>query len=335
LFLAGCGGSSVPAAPIALGVPPGYRATHVWRGDLSGQSVQDVVVASEGPPATFQGFHSRDIRVLVWDPLAQGWSVAFDAQKVFPLDVAGDPGASNDGPGSVAAPPPKTPLLDPRADVTLGPVRIVTLLRGTRQQLAFSASMNYGGSGVPGVLAVVDFAGGIADVDYTWSGEGLRSWSVAKRVLSARAEYWTPADAHCCPITTYTFTVARKNGYFAETSDSRSWLGVEVKETKPSEWPTSPLRVTQVVAKSPAAGHLRVGDVLLGVANAPPKPKAFHGMPQIKTVFDELILMHPGQTAKLIVERDGARVVVPVTLGSQKDAFGEFLPVNDYTAAAL
>jgi hypothetical protein len=336
--LAGCGGghaASVPSAPVGLGVPYGYRAIHVWHADLSAPSVQDVVVASEGPPVTSQGFHSRDIRVLVWDPLAHQWTVAFDAQKTFARDGFGDPGASNGGPGYISAPPSKTPLLDPKADVTLGSVRFVQLLQGKRQQLAFSASMSYGGSGVPGVLAVVDFAGGIADVVYTWSGEGLRSWSVANRVLSARAEYWTPADAHCCPITTYTFTIAQRKGYLTETSDSRSWLGVEVKETKPNEWPTSPLQVTQVVDKSPAAGHLRVGDVLLGVANAPKKPKAFHGMPQIETVFDELILMHPGQTAKLLVERDGARVVVPVTLGSQKDAFGIYLPANDYTAAAL
>lgn len=334
--LAGCGGGNraVPAAPIGLGVPYGYRTTHVWRGDLSGQSVQDVVVASEGPPATFQGFHSRDIRVLVWDPLAHQWTVAFDAQKTFSLP-GGDPGSSNTGPGFVPRPPPTTPLLDPKADVTLGAVRLVQLLPGARHQLAFSASMNYGGSGVPGVLAVISFEGGIADVVYTWNGEGLRSWNVANRVLGARAEYWTPADAHCCALTTYAFTIAQRNGYLRETSDTRSWLGVEVEETKPNDWPVTPLKVTQIADKSPAAGHIRVGDVILDVVNAPKPPKAFAGSAQVKSIFDKVILIPPGGTAKLLVERGGARVVVPVTLGSQKDAFGQFLPENDYKAAAL
>lgn len=329
--LAGCGGgshASVPPAPVGLGVPYGYRTTHVWRGNLSGQPVQDVIVASEGPPVTFQGFHSRDIRVLVWDPLAHQWSVAFDAQKVL-AQPGGDPGSSNTGPGWVPSPPPTTPLLDPKADVYLGPVRLVQLLPGTTQQLAFSAAMNYGGSGVPGVLAVVSFAGGVANVVYTWNGEGLQSWSVANRVLSARAEYWTPADAHCCALTTYAFTIARTRGYLAETSDTRSWLGVTVKETKPNEWPTSPLQVTELSDKSPASGRLRVGDVLLGVLNAPKPPKAFTGSAQVKSVFDKIILLHPGDTAKLLVERDGSKITVPVRLGSQKDAFGVYLPDNN------
>lgn len=315
----------MPAAPVGLGVPYGYRATHVWRGPLTGQSVQDVVVASEGPPVTFQGLHSRDIRVLAWDPLAHQWTVAFDAQKVF-VQPAGDPGSSNTGPGFGQTPPPTAPMLDPKADVTLGPVRFVQLLPGRAEQLAFSASMNYGGSGVPGVLAVVSFPGGITDVVYTWNGEGLQSWNVADHALAARAEYWTPADAHCCPLTTYTFTIAKRNGFLEETSDSRSWLGVNVKETRPNDWPVTPLRVTSLADKSPASGRLHVGDVLLDVLNAPKK---------VRSIFDKIVELHPGETAKLLVERGGAKITVSVKLGSQKDAFGQYLEQGDYTAAAL
>lgn len=332
--LAGCGGSSIPRTPIGLGVPYGYRTTHVWRANLTGQSVPDVVVASEGPPVTFQGFHSRDIRVLAWDPLARQWTVAFDAQKTFAPPPGGDPGSSNTGPGFVPR-PTTTPLLDPKADVTLGAVRFVQLLPGPSQQLAFYASMNYGGSGVPGVLAVVDFAGGVANIVYSWNGEGLQRWNVENRVLSAQAEYWTPADAHCCPLTSYRFTIAKRKGYLEETNDTRSWLGVNVKVTKPDDWPTSPLRVTEIAERSPAAGRLRVGDVLLDVLGAPKPPKAFAGSPQVKSIFDKLILLRPGETAKLLVERDGKQIIVPVRLGSQKDAFGQFLDEKDYTAAAL
>lgn len=176
----------MPSAPIGLGVPYGYRTTHVWSGDLSGQKVQDVVVASAGPPVTAFGFHSADIRVLLWDPLAHEWSVAFDAQKVYPQLAFEDPGTSNDSPGLGYEGPSTAPILDPKADVGLGNVRLVHLLSGRRDQLAFDASMNYGGSGVPDVLAVVDFKGGLANLAYAWTGEGLMGWSVHNGVLRAR-----------------------------------------------------------------------------------------------------------------------------------------------------
>lgn len=324
----------MPAAPVGLGVPYGYRATHVWHGDLSGQKVQDVVVASEGPPVTSQGFHSRDLRVLVWDPLAHRWTAAFDAQKVQENSV-GDPGSSNASPGLPGFSAPATaPLLDPKADVTLGPVRLVRLVPGKREQLAFSASMNYGGSGVPGDLAVVDFAGGIANVIYAWTGEGLRSWSVAHRVLSARAEYWTPTDAHCCPITSYRFTVERqKDGYVGETSDGRAWIGVVVHQIDEASGLTGDLRVTELADDSPAAGRLHVGDVLVNVLDAPKPPKGFPA--STYSIFDKVALLHPGDVARLLVERSGMQIVVPVKLGSMRQSFGTFLPKTDYTYAAL
>lgn len=337
LILAGCGGghASVPSAPIGLGVPYGYRTTQVWRGDLSGQSVQDVVVASEGPPVTSQGFHSRDLRVLVWDPLAHRWTVSFDAQKAFPANDVGDPGGSNSSPGLPGFGAPATaPLLDPKADVTFGSVRLVQLVPGKREQLAFSASMSYGGSGVPGDLAVVDFAGGIANVMYTWTGEGLRSWSVANHVLSARAEYWTPTDAHCCPITSYRFTVGRqKDGYVGETSDNRAWIGVVVRQVDRTAGLLGNLRVTGLADNSPAAGRLHVGDVLVNVLDAPKRPKGFPASDY--SIFDKVILLHPGDVARLVVERDSRRIVVPVKLGSMHASFGTFLPKTDYTYAAL
>jgi hypothetical protein len=314
-------------------VPYGYRTTQVWHADLSGQSLLDVVVASVGPPVTFQGFHSRDIRVLVWDPLAHQWSVAFDAQKVFPHDDFGDPGSSNSSPGLAYEGPSTTPLLDPKADVTLGNVRFVHFLSGSRDQLAFDASNDYGGSGVPGNLAVVDFKGGIANLVYAWSGEELLGWSVRNRVLHARAEYWTPTDAHCCAIAQYRFAVAEAKYGAEETSDSRPWLGAIVHQLNDADGLMGHLRVTGFTDKAPAAGRLRSGDVILGIANAPRPPKGFPAA--TFSIFDKLILMHPGDVARLLIERQGTRMTVPVTLGSMRESFGTFLPKTDYTYAAF
>lgn len=323
----------MPSAPIGLGVPYGYRTTHVWSGDLSGQKVQDVVVASAGPPVTAFGFHSADIRVLLWDPLAHEWSVAFDAQKVYPQLAFEDPGTSNDSPGLGYEGPSTAPILDPKADIGLGNVRLVHLLSGRRDQLAFDASMNYGGSGVPDVLAVVDFKGGLANLAYAWTGEGLMGWSVHNGVLRARAEYWTPTDAHCCPTGRYRFSVANGKYGVGETSDSRPWLGAIVHALNQAEGLAGALRVTGFTDKAPAAGHLRVGDVIVNVLGAP-KPPENSGV-QTESIFDKLILMRPGEAARLVVERGGRRIVVPVKLGSMRDSFGTELPKTDYTYGAL
>lgn len=330
--LAGCGASGIPSAPIALGVPYGYRTTHVWRADLSGQKAQDVIVASEGPPVTFQRFHSMDLRVLSWDPLAHQWSVAFDAQEVIAQTGVEDPGNSNDSPGLGYEGPSTTPLLDPKADVALGRVRFVHFLPGSRLQLAFAASMNYGGSGVPGVLAIVDFKGGLANVVYDWNGEGLLGWNVANLALHAHAMYWTPTDAHCCAVGRYTWAEA-EGGYGAEeTSDSRPWLGAIVQEVGKNAL-MGTLRVTGLADKAPAAGRLHVGDLILDVLNAPKRPKGFQAV--TFSIFDKVILLHPGDTVRLRIERDGRFIVVPVKLGSMRDSFGTFLPKTNYTYAAL
>lgn len=326
--------SKAPPAPLALGLPAGYRAKQVLHANLSGGPVPDVVVTSVGPPVTGLDFHSADLRVLEWDPLVHRWAVAFDAQKVVPPPVSSNPGNSNTGPGyypSSSGGPPTTPLLDPKANVTLGPVRFGQLLPGKRRQLVFSASANYGGSGVPAVLAVVDFKDGIANVKYTWSGEGLWNWHLSDGVLHARASYWTPADPHCCAIRTYDFAVKAKQGYLTEIQDQRPWLGITVRELSGAD--KTRLEVLSLADKAPAKGHLEVGDVLVKVLNAPAHRKDIGAL--ASPIFDELSLFDAGQTAKLLVRRHGGDVVVSVPLGSLKDSYGEPLPRNDLAVQAL
>jgi hypothetical protein len=344
---AGCGGarsttvtepagSAVPAAPLALGLPADYRARQVVHANLSGGPVPDVVVTSVGPPVTQLGFHSADLRVLEWDPLVHRWDIAFDAQEVEPQPTLGNPADSNSGPGyypDSSGDGQTTPLLDPKADVTLGPVRTGRLLPGKREQLVFSASESYGGSGVPGVLAVVDFKGGLANLVYTWSGEGLRHWQIAKDVLHAQAAYWTPADPHCCAIRNYDFAAEAEQGYLTEVADQRPWLGITVRQLGGLGDGDARLEVRSIDDNAPAKGHLRVGDVLEKVLDPPAHRKDIGSL--ASPIFDELALFDAGQTAKLLVRRAGSDVVVAVPLGSLKDSYGEPLPSNDYAVQAL
>ncbi len=99
------------------------------------------------------------------------------------------------------------PILD-NADTTIGPVRFAPILRTTRQELVFLATFVEGASGYAGTLVVVDFKGGVANVLYTWYGEGGLTWSVDGSRINGQANYWAPGDAHSCPIRTYRFTLA-------------------------------------------------------------------------------------------------------------------------------
>jgi hypothetical protein len=345
LLAAGCGGTRVvtvtvtttvkpvvPPAPIALGVPAGYRAQHVWRARLSGGPIPEAIVTSIGPPATSYNFsfHSADLRILAWDPLARRWSVAFDAQKVaVPDDYKWDPGRSNADPGTlgrVSSDTARGPLLDRNAQVDIGPVRFGRLLPGRRSQLVFQARNFYGGSGIPMVLAAIDLQDGVANLVYTWSGEGLDEWHILRSKLEVRAAYWTPTNAHCCPLRDYRFTVAERDGSLGETFDDRPWLGIGVREL--ADWPQ--LRVTGFDDNSPARTKLLPDDVILGVRHVP-KRRAGLSM----SVFDQLSTLRAGDVAQLDVERGGARIVVSVRLGSMRNAVPSLLPATDLKDSAL
>jgi len=190
----------------------------------------------------------------------------------------------------------------------------------------FSASFVAGGSGFAGRLVVVDFKGGVADVLYSWYGEGGLTWSMRGNRIVGRANYWAPGDAHCCPIRTYRFAVGYTDGGVSEIADQRPWLGVIVREPGPYGDPTAPLKVIQLANRSAATGALRVGDVIADVLNAP------H---QTRGIFDKLSLLNAGDTARLLINRGGRRVTVTVRLSSLMRALGQFIPEKDYAIEAL
>jgi hypothetical protein len=345
--LAGCGGATthpkaarsavVPAPPYGKAMPANYRALHVWRAQLTGSAVPDAIVTSVGPLTGPEGFHSEDLQVLSWDPIAERWDIDFDAQRVASNTFYVSTETSNTGPGLLTATSrtDATPLLDPDAQVTIGPVRFEHLLPGSGEQLVFSEVSNYGGSGVPGELVVVDFHGGLANVIYEWSGDGGVKYRVVDNQIVAHAEYWTSSDPHCCPTRTYRFVVGRTSGrYLSELSDQRPWLGVYAKAVDSGD-ARSPVRVVGVVPGSPAAALLHAGDVLLAVRNAPRLQNA-SGNLLGPALYDQIAALDAGRTVELVVSRNGVRLQLSIKLGSlDGGSVGNAVPPHSFTVTTL
>jgi hypothetical protein len=326
--------SEVRPPNIAKVLPPNYRVRKVWRASLTGQDVPETIVSSVGPPHGELQFHAATLQVLSWDDIAKRWIVIFDGQKVIAPDSFGSPMTSNSGPGNsfASTPDERKPILDPEADVVVDQVRFPSLLPDKRKQLVFSATINYGGSGVPSTLVVVDFPEAQARIAYAWSGEHL-DWTMAGNQIAAKSSYWTRADAHCCPSRSYTFVVGNQNGSVTVLRDQRPYLGVLVRETGGGTAFTTPLEVVEVDANSPAASVLRVGDVLVDVENAPSRAESDPGASA--SIYNKVSAFDAGQVASLIVTRDEVQIRLRVRLGSLLDASGVFIPADDYTIGAL
>jgi hypothetical protein len=319
--------SRIPPPPLARVVPSRYRTVRIWRANLTDGVIPDLVITSAGQPKGKYGYHPADLQVLSWDRLARRWTVIFDAARAKAPTAHGYTLSSNTGPSLRTLPPiANGPILD-NADTTIGPVSFTPILRTSRKQLVFSATFVAGGSGYAGTLVVVDFKGGIARVLYSWYGEGGLTWSVDGGRIDARANYWAPGDAHCCPIRTYRFRLAYTDGWVTEVSDQRPWLGVIVREPGKSGDTSGPLQVIELADASLAAHVLRVGDVILDVLNVHRKG--------ISSVFDKLSLLNAGGSAHLLIERAGTKLSVNVTLGSLLKALGQFVPEKDYSVEAL
>ena len=302
----------------------------------------EALISSVGPLTGPLGLHPADLQVLSWDGIAGRWTVLFDAEKVVNSAFLSDIQTSNGSPQPLSAPDgvdTTTPLLDPKADVTLGDVRFAHLLPGRGEQLVFTEFANYGGSGLPGKLVIVDFRGGVANLAYVWSGDGGVSHFRIEgdRIVATAAEFWTSSDPHCCAARSYQFTVGRtgKSDYLTELSDQRPWLGVYLQPLNANTPQTSPVRVLGVVPDSPAASVLRQGDILLALKNA---PKIHNSANDVlgPIIYDQIVTLNAGQTAELLVRRDGREMTVRVKLGSLRDASAmDASPPNNITVSTL
>jgi hypothetical protein len=340
LLLPGCGGGSeaestaaVPPPPIAKLLPPDYRLLETLKANLTGGPVPETIVTSVGPPTGELGFRPADVQVLSWDGSAKSWTVIFDAQKVRAPETYGNPRTSNGGPGRLAGiGEDPTPVLDPEAHVGLELVDFARFLKGERDQLVLSALFNYGGSGQPQTLTVVDFEDAKARIVYAWRGEHLDARLEENRIV-AISSYWTRTDSHCCPLRDYTFVVGPSGDSVTVLEDQRPYVGVLVRELG-KYLGDGPLEVLAVTKGSPAAGKLRVGDVLLDVENAPPERRSLGQ--ESEPLHSKIAAFDAGQTARLVISRDGGqKMTVLVKLGSLKDAQTLSIPEDEDRVEAL
>ncbi|MGD0272424.1 MAG: PDZ domain-containing protein [Gaiellaceae bacterium] len=351
--LAGCGGSSskaktsstssslpssVPKPGLARIVPANYVVKKVWYANLTGQTVPDAVVSSKGPAVGELGLHPAELQVVSWDPIAKRWNAIFDAQKNKVLQQQYGTIVSNE---YVTSPPDMTPtaepVLDPTAEGDVNQVAFVRFGGEKTPDLVFTTTQNYGGSGVPGNLAVVGFKRSEANVLYLWYGDGGAGFRVAgsglNQTLDASAQFWTAVDAHCCPIRAYSFVIG-SGGEQGITSirDDRPWLGLFVKAEREMD-STSPVRVVGVVPGTPAASVFQEGDVITALVGA--KVSEDQGLLG-PALLDQIALLKAGVTASFKVDRGGQTLTLTAKLGSYIDSSAQSAsPPNDLSVYAI
>jgi hypothetical protein len=355
ISMAGCGGgsnetkgttsttstsipSSVPKPNLARIVPTNYVVQKIRYAKLTGQATPDAVVVSKGPAVGEFGFHPVELQVVSWDRLAKRWNVIYDAQKDKELQQQFGTIASNE---YITSPPDSpaadTPILDRTADGDINQIAFVRFGKEKSTDLVFTTTQSYGGSGVPGDLVVIGFQGSEANVRYLWFGDGGARFRVVgsgpNQTLAASAQFWTPVDAHCCPIRAYSFVV----GYGGEQGitsihDNRPWLGLFVKAERETE-SNSPLDLVGVVPGSPAASLFQKGDVITALVGA--KTSKDQGLLG-PALVDQLALEKAGSTVSFRVQRGSNTTTVTVDLGSYVDPSAQSAsPPNDLSIMAI
>jgi PDZ domain len=354
ISLAGCGGSSekkgttsatstslpssVPKPNLARIVPANYVVQKIRYAKLSSQSVPDAVVVSKGPAVGDLGFHPAELQVVSWDGIAERWNIIYDAQKDKEFQEQFGTSTSNEyitsPPDSPAA---SSPILDPAADGDVNQIAFVRFESGKSTDLVFTTTQSYGGSGVPGNLVVLGFDSGEASLRYLWFGDGGAGFKVvgsgANQTLAASSQFWTPVDAHCCPVRAYSFVVGEDAEHtITSLRDDRPWLGLLVKAQQENV-SDSPLEVVDVVDGSPAAALFRKGDVITEIIGATvSKNQGLLG----SALVDQLALEKAGSAASFRVQRGSGAITLTVDLGSYVDPSAQSAsPPSDLSIMAI
>src|SRR5262249_6477972 len=146
---------------------------------------------------------------------------------------------------------------------------------------------------------------------------------------------------HCCPARRYHFSLGPSpidNRYLKELSDDRPFLGLLVRDVSaPETGIGSSLQVLQVGGNSVARRLLQVGDTIMNVESA--RPPAHPGIDPAaeNSLFNKLVSLNAGETADLLVRRNGVSTRVDIKLDSMDSIIGSELivPVDDYSINAL
>jgi hypothetical protein len=321
--------SVVPAPEIGAFLPADYRVTSVVKMDLDGASAYQEAVTAVGTTGAL-GYVPTTVVLIAWDSFADRWESVFNAASQESYQTQTMTGQK--GPGLICT-------------CGTGPVAAVMHdLPGHMASLVYWVPAVAGNTTV-WLIGVVNFRDQLADL--VWSDQlnvaHIESYGVKPpnpyaspavvgrsphQELLVTAPWETADDDQSYAVRQYSFTVkAEERGPgewdYEAVNDTRSLVGVEVST---SATLSGAAKVAYVYPGSPAQGRLRVGDLIEAVAGAkaPPEARALGGA----EVIDQVALFYPDQTIRLVVDRAGQFLNIPITLGRWSPAIQEYVEVG-------
>jgi hypothetical protein len=277
------------------------------RVELDGATTPEEAVTAVGPVSKITGYSPTTVLLLSWSANQGRWVAVFNAMKQPSYQTTPQNGPS--GPGLVTAG---------------GRAHVATV----RDQFSGHGDLVYWVNSLRGnagdlLVGIVHFDHDIASLNYTFQGNyghpfSFDETSTVKTGVSIvgtshrqRVEISLPllssVDSESQAARMYSFVVAPRPRSFSSyrvVYDGQPFVGVALNSSS---------RVQVIETQSPAAGKLKVGDVLLGVQGSKLSPLDMKNLLG-PLVVEQLALYRPGQTIGLIVERAGRRSVIKVTL---------------------
>ena len=268
--------SLAPAPEISAFIPSNYRVTSVMRMDLDGNGANEEAITAVGSPDQW-GYVPTTVVLIAWDTFAKRWTAVFDAAHQASYQASSQ---FSGGPGlidSVYGTPPK--------------VAVIHDLPGGSASLVYWVPA-VAGNTTSWLIGIVNFKNQIANL--VWSTQQnvahIGTYGVHPRQalpapaiightpqqeLLVTGPWETSDDNQSYAVRQYTYEVGPvQDGpgfyYYSAFNDTRSLVGVTVMTT----YRLSGAKVASVYPGSPAAGKLKVGDLIERVVGAPPPPFA-------------------------------------------------------------
>jgi hypothetical protein len=322
-LLAACGAAPsnapkvIPRAQPRNFLPATYRVTSETRVDLDDTDIPEEAVTAIGPVSKITGYAPSTVLLLAWSQNQTRWMTVFNAMKQSSYQTTPQIGPSGPGFVAVGATGPYVATVHDQYSGKSDLVYWVNSVKGNSDEL---------------LVGVVHFDHEIASLNYTFEGNyghaftfdevstmktGVQIVGTGRRQrVEISLPLLTPVDSESQAARMYSFVIAPRPRNFASyrvVYDSRPFVGVALN---------SSARVEVVDPGSPAAGKLKVGDVLRAVQGSRLRARDSSSLlgPDI---VEQVALLRPAQNVGLIVNRVGRLLVVEVTL-AQWDRFSTF-----------
>jgi len=297
---------------------------------LDGAATDEEAITAVGVAGSSQ-YVPTTVVLIAWDNFAKRWTAVFNAAQQGFYQTETQLGQK--GPGLICT------------CGGAGPVaKVMHDLPGNEASLVFWVQAVAGNTGT-WLIGVVNFRNQLAnlawydelDVAHIF-GYGVKPRSLnpspvvvgqsPHQQLLITAPWETADDNQSYAIRQYSFdvkAVRQRPGEwnYEAVNDTRSFVGVELKT---AGGPSGAAKVAYVYPGSPAQGRLHVGDLVEAVAGAkaPPNATSLNG----PEVIEQVALFYPGQKIRLVVDRAGQFLDVPIILGRWSPAIQEYVQIG-------